>query len=76
MTFIDSPIGRCEAMKAMVLLDETQAECAREHNCPPGCECPLHGCFTPMSGIAIEHLDEMGASMAQTKGQTPTTATG
>lgn len=63
MTFIDSPIGRCEAVKEMVLLDETQAECAREHNCPPGRVCPLEGCFTPLSGIAEEHVEEMTEAM-------------
>ncbi|CAL93448.1 hypothetical protein [Azoarcus olearius] len=56
MTFIDSPIARCEAVREMVLLDETQAECAREHDCPPGRICPLDGCFTAVSGIAEEHL--------------------
>lgn len=50
MTILDSPIGRCEAVKEMVLLDETQAECAHEHACPPGQKCPLNGCFTSVSG--------------------------
>ncbi len=52
MSIIDSPIARCEAVHAMVLTDETQAECAHEHDCPPGRECPLHGYFTETSGIA------------------------
>ena len=51
MTFIDSPIARCEAMRQMVLTDETQAECAREHGCPPGTVCPLCGYFTEVSGV-------------------------
>lgn len=55
MSFFDSPLGRCEAVKEMVLLDETQTECAREHECPPGRECPLEGCFTPVSGLSAEH---------------------
>lgn len=54
MSFFDSPLGRCEAVREMVLLDETQAECAREHDCPPGRECPLDGCFTPVSGLSPE----------------------
>lgn len=66
MTFIDSPIGRCEAVKEMVLLDETQAECAREHNCPPGRVCPLEGCFTPVSGISEEHAVELAKAMRRT----------
>lgn len=51
MTFIDAPIARCEAMRTMVLTDETQAECAREHDCPPGQVCPLCGWFTEVSGV-------------------------
>jgi hypothetical protein len=45
MSTFDSPIARCEAVREMVLTDETQAECAREHDCPPGRVCPLCGCF-------------------------------
>lgn len=37
----DSPIARCEIVCEMVLIDETQAECAREHDCPPDRICPL-----------------------------------
>jgi hypothetical protein len=37
----DSPIARCEIIREMVLIDETQVECACEHNCPPGRICPL-----------------------------------
>lgn len=59
MCFIDSPIGRCEAVKEMVLLDETQRECAREHACPPGRECPLEGCFAPVSGLSAEHAAQL-----------------
>lgn len=55
MSFFDSPIGRCEKVHEMVLLDETQQECAREHDCPPGRECPLEGCFTTTSGLDPEH---------------------
>ena len=45
MSFFDSPIGRCEAVHEMVLLDETQRECAREHGCPPDRVCPLEAYF-------------------------------
>jgi hypothetical protein len=30
----------------MVLLDQTRAECAREHSCSKKTACPLHECFT------------------------------
>ena len=55
MCTFDSPVGRCEAVREMVLLDETQAECAREHGCPPGRDCPLAGCFALVSGVADDH---------------------
>lgn len=52
MSIFDAPIARCEAVHEMVLTDETQCECAREHDCPPGRECPLHGYFAEQSGIS------------------------
>jgi hypothetical protein len=52
MSFFDSPLARCEAVHELVLTDETQAECAREHDCPPGFKCPLCGYFTESSGIS------------------------
>ncbi len=66
MSFFDSPIGRCEQVREMVLLDETQQECAREHDCPPGRECPLKGCFTEHSGLDPEHPDARAAIAART----------
>lgn len=51
MCTFDSPIGRCEVVGEMVLLDETQQECAREHRCPQGRNCPLEGCFYEQSGV-------------------------
>jgi len=57
MSIFDSPIGRCEAVKEMVLLDETQSECAHEHGCPPGRQCPLDGYFTPKSGLSEEDAE-------------------
>lgn len=59
MCTFDSPIGRCEVARAMVLLDETQAECAFEHACPAGTVCPFEGCFNPVSGVSIEHAAEL-----------------
>lgn len=64
MTFIDSPIGRCERVREMVLLDQTQAQCAAEHGCAPGCPCPLTGCFYEVSGLTAEHVRELAAREA------------
>ena len=64
MCFFDSPIGRCEAVKEMVLLDETQRECACEHGCPPGCQCPLEGCFATMSGVSEEMAEVLATKAA------------
>ncbi|MDX5382944.1 MAG: hypothetical protein LPJ92_07960 [Rhodobacterales bacterium] len=46
----------------MVLLDETQQECAHEHDCPPGRECPLAGRFTEVSGIDPEHAEQFATT--------------
>jgi hypothetical protein len=43
----DSPVARCEIIREMVLTDETQLECAREHDCPPDRICPLARYFVP-----------------------------
>lgn len=50
MSIFDSPIARCDAVREMVLTDETQVECAREHGCPADRTCPLSGYFTETSG--------------------------
>jgi len=52
MSIFDAPISRCEAIHEMVLTDETECECAREHDCPPDRICPLHGCFAEHSGLS------------------------
>ena len=59
MSFFDAPLARCEAVRQMVLTDETQAECAREHDCPPGFKCPLCGYFTESSGLSEEGSMQM-----------------
>ena len=61
MTFIDSPIGRCEAEQTIVLTDQTQQQCALEHGCPPGRNCPLDGCFARISGLSETELPEQPA---------------
>lgn len=52
MSIFDAPLARCEDFHQIVLTDETQAECAREHDCPPGHKCPLDSYFTESSGIS------------------------
>lgn len=52
MCFFDSPFGRCEAVRELVLLDETQQECACEHGCAADTDCPLKGWFTEQSGVS------------------------
>jgi hypothetical protein len=42
----DSPIDRCPVCGEMVLLDQTQTECAREHCCSAGQACPLQQYFS------------------------------
>ncbi|MDX9700008.1 MAG: hypothetical protein RBT55_10515 [Rhodocyclaceae bacterium] len=59
MSFFDSPVGRCDEVHEMVLLDETQEECAREHGCAPDTDCPLAGCFTTVSGMSEEHAEAL-----------------
>lgn len=67
MSIFDSPIARCEVVHEMVLTDETQAECAREHGCRPGQVCPLCGYFTETSGM----VEEMPVIKGQETGATP-----
>jgi len=59
MSIFDAPVGRCEAVREMVLLDETQRECAREHGCPPGRQCPLEGRFSLCSGLCETRLEDL-----------------
>jgi hypothetical protein len=42
----DSPIEPCPVCGEMVLLDQTQVECAHEHDCPGDTLCPLQKYFT------------------------------
>ena len=46
MCTFDAPISRCEAMHCMVITDQSQRQCATEHECPKGMQCPLGECFT------------------------------
>ena len=45
MSYSSTPIRRCDAVKTLVRTDQTQQECALEHGCPPGRDCPLGECF-------------------------------
>lgn len=45
MSGFDSPIGRCEVMRTLVLTDQTEQDCVLEHGCPPGRACPLADCL-------------------------------
>jgi hypothetical protein len=63
MSIFDSPIARCDAVHEMVLTDETQAECAREHTCPPDRICPLCGYFTETSGRSENFGEYENASL-------------
>lgn len=56
MTVFDSPIARCSAVHEIVLTDETQAECAREHECPRDRVCPLCGYFVEPNNMQQETL--------------------
>lgn len=54
MSTFDSPIARCSAVHEIVLTDETQAECAREHECPSDRICPLCGYFAEPVGEMLK----------------------
>ena len=53
----DSPIGPCPVCGQYVVLDQTQAECAREHHCDSALPCPLQDCFTGID-FSIEQPKE------------------
>lgn len=46
MCTFDSPIARCEAMRVMVLTDQTPHQCAVEHGCSDRMKCPLEDYFS------------------------------
>ena len=46
MCTFDAPISRCELMREMVITDQSQKQCACEHNCPADTRCPLADVFT------------------------------
>jgi hypothetical protein len=43
---LDSPFEYCRICRDYVLLDQTHAECVREHGCVEPLPCPLRAFFT------------------------------
>ena len=72
MSYLDSPIGFCELEHAIVLTDQTQAQCGLEHACPPGRICPLHGFFAGIAEAALPEgiLDAYQRASTHTGGRT------
>lgn len=58
MCTFDAPISRCETMREMVITDQTQAQCACEHDCPKGTVCPLEDVFTGVDFLPNATLRE------------------
>jgi hypothetical protein len=50
----DSPIERCPVCGEMVLLDQTQCECSREHHCSKDTVCPLGKYFTGIDFSVVQ----------------------
>lgn len=66
MCYFDSPVGRCEIVRGMVLLDQTQADCIREHECRRTRRCPLSAYFTePSARPARRQIPERVAAQAK-----------
>jgi hypothetical protein len=55
----DSPFTYCAKCEAMVLLDQTQPECADEHRCGD-CACPLASVFSGIDFRAAEREAKAG----------------
>ena len=70
MSYLDSPIGFCEVGRTIVLTDQTQKQCAFEHDCPPGRNCPLHNCFARISGITEAELPKTVLEACRRAGST------
>lgn len=54
MSTFDSPVARCEVVREMVLTDQTQLDCAHEHDCPADSGCPLCAYFAAAGESAEE----------------------
>jgi hypothetical protein len=60
MCTFDSPVAPCEVMRTMVVTDQTQRQCAAEHDCAPGTHCPLCGYFTGFEWIEAPQKEGEG----------------
>lgn len=47
MSYFDVPLGRCEVMRTMVMIDQTEAECTLDNGCPVGRRCALAASLKP-----------------------------
>ncbi|MDR2165816.1 MAG: hypothetical protein LBO79_09425 [Zoogloeaceae bacterium] len=61
----DVRFAPCEAVREMVIVDQTKLECVQEHGCPPGRVCPLEGCFARISGLFETDLPFLGETIAK-----------
>ena len=64
----DSPFDVCPVCRQVVLLDQTQAQCAREHGCPGAGACSLEPYFTGVACIAIARKGGKSATRRRTGG--------
>jgi len=56
--YLDSPLELCRRRGCIVLLDQTQRECALEHHCKEAREdCPLRGHFTGLEFGVVASLE-------------------
>ena len=55
----DSPIEACPVCGQIVVLDQTQRECASEHHCSRKIECPLRQFFTGLDFSALLPKDSL-----------------
>lgn len=55
----DSPIEPCPVCGEMVLLDQTEVECTREHQCSSETLCPLRKYFTGLDFSAVLAKDSL-----------------
>jgi hypothetical protein len=63
----NSPLNYCPVCRQYVALDQSQRECAREHDCSPAEPCPLAHLFTVHApGTVPEGSGDAPASMTQT----------
>ena len=64
MSHMHPATARCDAAHTMVRIDQTQAQCALEHACPPSRSCPLGGRF---ANIHAANRDSLSSSSTEWK---------